>query len=137
MPRRAEADPVAAKVGARIRTLRLEQRMTIAELAERAGQSKGHVSSIERGFVMITVGTLILTANALGVPPFWLVLFPDEDPFAAVSEQLRNEYDGNTAAAAARLRQLAFKAEAVRASALSASAARGVKAAQLAKKKKR
>ncbi len=108
MPRRSIPEPIAAKVGARIRELRIERGMSIAALANAAGLSKGHMSSVERGLVLITVGTVVSTAKALGVPPFVLTMFPDEEPLSAVIEHVRSTRRGDTTKAASKLRKLVF-----------------------------
>ena len=59
MPRRKNPDPLAMKLGARIRSVRVEKKMSIVQLARAAGLSKGHLSSIEHGravFNMVTAG---------------------------------------------------------------------------------
>ncbi|HRI63861.1 MAG TPA: helix-turn-helix transcriptional regulator [Polyangium sp.] len=108
MPRRSIPEPIAAKVGARIRELRIERGMSLAALANAAGLSKGHMSSVERGLVLITVGTVVSTAKALGVPPFVLTMFPDEEPLSAVIEHVRSTRGGDTTKAASKLRKLVF-----------------------------
>lgn len=108
MPRRPIPDPMSAKVGARIRELRMERGLSIATLAASAGLSKGHISSVERGLVLINVNTLVTTARALGVPPFALAMFPNEDPLSAVIEQVRFLEGGDTRKAAGKLRRIAF-----------------------------
>lgn len=108
MPRRPIPDPIAAKLGARIRELRMERGMSIATLAASAGLSKGHMSSVERGLVLINVNTLVTTARALGVPPFVLAMFPNEDPLSAVIEQVRSIEGGDARKAAGKLRRLVF-----------------------------
>jgi len=108
MPRRVIPEPIAAKVGARIRELRLERGMSLAALADAAGLSKGHMSSVERGLVLITVGTVVATARALEVPPFVLAMFPGEEPLSAVIEHVRSVEGGDTNKAAGKLRKLVF-----------------------------
>lgn len=108
MPRRSTPDPIAAKIGARIRDLRIERGMSLAQLADASGLSKGHMSSVERGLVLITIGTVISAAKALNVSPFMLAMFPDEDPLAAVVEHVRTTENNDTEKAAAALRKLAF-----------------------------
>jgi transcriptional regulator with XRE-family HTH domain len=108
MPRRSIPEPIAAKVGARIRELRIERGMSLAALATAAGVSKGHMSSVERGLVLITVGTVVATARALGVPPFVLAMFPDDEPLSAVIEHVRSSEGGDTNKAAGKLRKLVF-----------------------------
>jgi transcriptional regulator with XRE-family HTH domain len=108
MPRRMNPDPVAAKVGTRIRDLRQERGMSLASLADESGLSKGHMSSVERGLVLITVGTVVSAARALGVPPFVLLMFPEEEPLAAVIEHARLAESGDPDKTAASLRRLVF-----------------------------
>lgn len=108
MPRRPSADPVAAKVGARIRDLRFERGLSLAALADASGLSKGHMSSVERGLVLITVGTVVAAARALNMPPFLLMMFPEEEPFAAVVEHVRLGEGGDSIKTAEKLRQLVF-----------------------------
>lgn len=108
MPRRPIPDPIAAKLGARIRDLRKERGMSIAKLAASAGLSKGHMSSVERGLVLINVGTIVATACALGVPPFVLAMFPTEDPLSAVIEYVRSLEGGDSLKAAGKLREMVF-----------------------------
>ena len=61
MPIRAIADPFAQQLGARIRDLRLEQGKSLDAMQSACGVSKGHLSSIERGYVLMNVGTLLTT----------------------------------------------------------------------------
>jgi len=93
MPRREQPDPIAAKVGARMRALRGERGMSMSALAKAAGLSKGHMTNVERGFAQATVGTLVATAHALGVPPSMLLIFPGEEPLGSVLEHLRVSED--------------------------------------------
>ena len=73
MPTRKIADPFAKKIGARIRDLRLEQGKSLAALAEASDVSTGHLSCIERGYVIMNVNTLWKIARGLGVPLFEVV----------------------------------------------------------------
>jgi transcriptional regulator with XRE-family HTH domain len=78
MPRRTKADPIATKIGARIRELREELGLTQEKLAYEAGlKSKGHLSGIEKGLVIPTLPTLALVAERLSVELVDLVTFPD------------------------------------------------------------
>ncbi len=108
MPRRPIPDPIAAKVGARIRELRQERGMSLAVLADAAGLSRGHMSSVERGLVLITFSTVVAIARALGLPPFVVTMFPGDEPLSAVIEHLRSIEGGDTEKAAAILRTLVF-----------------------------
>jgi transcriptional regulator with XRE-family HTH domain len=77
MPRRTEPDSLSLAVGKRIRDLRLEQEMTIEQLAQESETgSKGHISNIERGLVRPNINTLKQVADGLGVKPLDLVTFP-------------------------------------------------------------
>src|SRR4051812_25912301 len=81
MPRREEADPVAAKVGARIRELRESQGLTQEKLAYESGlRSKGHLSGIEKGLVRPNIQTLAALAVRLEVDLLDLFTFPDDSP---------------------------------------------------------
>ena len=87
MPRRTVPDPFANQVGARIRELRTERRISSASLARKTGISRGHLSSIERGLVVVQVATLATIARALGVPLFYLAVDRD-DPLSAAVEAM-------------------------------------------------
>jgi transcriptional regulator with XRE-family HTH domain len=81
MPRRETADPIAAKIGSRIRTLRESQGLTQEKLAYESGlKSKGHLSGIEKGLVRPNLQTLTVLAERLEVDLLDLVTFPEESP---------------------------------------------------------
>lgn len=67
MPIRTIADPFALQIGARVRELRLRQEKSLAAMEAACGVSKGHLSSIERGQVLMNVLTLRNIARGLGV----------------------------------------------------------------------
>lgn len=67
MPTRRIADPFAQKIGARIRDLRLEQGKSLEAMEAACGVSKGHLSCIERGYVLMNVATFGKIARGLGV----------------------------------------------------------------------
>lgn len=89
MPRRTEADATTLKVGERLRHLRLERNMSLAQLADIAGISKGHLSSVEHGLAAITVETIARLARALEMTSPNLLTFPEEDDRAHIAELLR------------------------------------------------
>ena len=89
MPRRTESDPQTAKIGARLRELRLERNMSLSDLAETADVSKGHLSSIEHGLAAITIQTISRLAKGLGLPPFYLLASPSDDDRDQVAELIR------------------------------------------------
>lgn len=65
--RRTEPDPIAARVGGRIRELRNETKFTFDAFVEETGLGRGYVSELERGLVVPTIGTLARVARALEV----------------------------------------------------------------------
>lgn len=56
--------------GGLIRTARIERKMTVQELAERAGISRGLVQRIERGDLKCSLGAYFEVATILGIPLF-------------------------------------------------------------------
>jgi transcriptional regulator with XRE-family HTH domain len=62
---RTTPDPLAKRVGARIRELRLEADFTFDAFVEETGLGRGYVSELERGTVVPTIGTLAKVAKAL------------------------------------------------------------------------
>jgi transcriptional regulator with XRE-family HTH domain len=81
MPRRDEPDPLAAKIGQRIRALRKTLGLTQEKLAYEGGlASKGHLSGIEKGLVRPTLETLATLAERLEVDLLDLVTFPEDSP---------------------------------------------------------
>ncbi|MDC3953463.1 helix-turn-helix domain-containing protein [Polyangium jinanense] len=89
MPRRSTPEPYAAKIGARLRELRVERGVSLGQVADASQLSKGHLSSIEHGLAAITVPTIFRIAQALELPPLYLFTFPDEDERARVAELVR------------------------------------------------
>ncbi len=81
MPRRADPDPLAAKIGARVRALREEAGLTLEKLAyiSEVG-SKGYLSDIERGLARPSVQVLAQLAEYLKVDLLDLVTFPEASP---------------------------------------------------------
>ena len=64
---RDRPDPLAARIGQRIRTLRMESEFAFDAFVEETGLGRGYVSELERGLVVPGVGTLARVAKALGV----------------------------------------------------------------------
>jgi transcriptional regulator with XRE-family HTH domain len=90
MPRRPKPDPYAVLIGRRIRRLRQEVGMTMEKLAyESELGSKGHLSNIERGLVVVTVKTVRTIARGLGVHPMDLLAFPEDGLREAVVDASR------------------------------------------------
>lgn len=83
-------DQTIALVGARIRTLRLRQGLTLKDVADRTGVSVSMLSMLERGVATASVGTLVSVASALGVHMYDLFDHPaqvEASPVTPVSEQ--------------------------------------------------
>jgi transcriptional regulator with XRE-family HTH domain len=89
MPRRKTPEPLALRLGERIKALRTEKAVTLTQLAERSGISKGSLSSIERGLAMITLSTASKIARGLGIQLMFLVTFPEDGPIEALVDALR------------------------------------------------
>jgi|SRR4051812_38865288 transcriptional regulator with XRE-family HTH domain len=71
--RGSEASPADLRLGRRIRALRLERGLSLAELAQLAGVSVGALSQIERGLTSLRVRILWPMAAALGIEPHRLL----------------------------------------------------------------
>jgi transcriptional regulator with XRE-family HTH domain len=89
MPRRIEPEPYALKVGERLRALRLERNLSLADLAAASDLSKGHLSSIEHGLAAITIQTIFRAAKGLGLPAMYLLTFAGDDERAHIMELVR------------------------------------------------
>ena len=72
--------PAGALFGEHLRELRTKRGFTQVELAEMTGIPQNHISTIERGAKLPTLGTLIRFAAALGCKVSTLVrVFDKED----------------------------------------------------------
>jgi len=67
MPVRTIVHPFAQRIGDRVRDLRLEQGKSLADMEIASGVSKGHLSNIERGQVLVNIITLRNIAHGLGM----------------------------------------------------------------------
>lgn len=79
MGRRDVPHPLAAKIGARVRTLREGAGITQEKLAYGCGFSKGQLSTLEHGLAIPTATTLEKLAESLGLLPLDLLTFPEDD----------------------------------------------------------
>jgi|GEM_PF-1319563 len=75
---RGEPDPLAARVGQRIRALRKDAEFTFDAFVEETGVGRGYLSELERGLVVPTIGTLARIARALELTIADLVLGDSE-----------------------------------------------------------
>jgi transcriptional regulator with XRE-family HTH domain len=66
-PGEPEETPDGTRIGAQLRAARLAARMSMAEVAEQAGLTKGFVSKLERDLANVSVASLIRLCDALGV----------------------------------------------------------------------
>lgn len=64
---RKKPDPLAARIGARIKALRGEMDFTFDAFVEETSLGRGYVSELERGLVVPSVTTLERVAQALEV----------------------------------------------------------------------
>lgn len=60
----------AALLGGLIRSARLERKLTVQEVADRAGVSRGLVQRIEKGDMSCAIGAVFEVATLVGVPLF-------------------------------------------------------------------
>lgn len=90
MPRRATPDPLAKRIGLRIRELRKEAGLTLEKLAyESSVQTKGYLSDVEKGLARPSVQTLLAIAERLEVDLLDLVTFPDESERQLLVDETR------------------------------------------------
>lgn len=100
---RERPDPLAARIGQRIRQLRNDAEFPFDAFVEETGLGRGYVSELERGLVVPGVGTLARVAHALGVTIADLVC-GDTD-----RERLFDELRGRSASLVRTLRETARK----------------------------
>lgn len=67
-PIQPEPDQGALRIGAKLRATRLSQGMTIAQVSEMTGLTKGFISRIERDETSPSVGTLVMICQVLSLP---------------------------------------------------------------------
>lgn len=111
MPSRRVPDPFAAQIGDRIRRLRKEKHMSLVELARASRISRGHLSEIEQGKVVMTIGTLGNIAGALDLPVFALCLLPKDEPEDIVVDEVLQRCRGYSKAAALQIRSAALETD--------------------------
>jgi transcriptional regulator with XRE-family HTH domain len=72
-----------------MRSLRLELGISLSQLAEATGISKGHLSTIESGFASITIESILRIAIGLDLSPMLLLGFPEKDEYAVIMDLVR------------------------------------------------
>lgn len=75
LPIEPSLEPI--QLGARIRNARLRKRLTIEQVADHSGLSKGFLSRVEREVTSPSVATLMKICQVLGVTPGSLLDKPD------------------------------------------------------------
>jgi transcriptional regulator with XRE-family HTH domain len=90
MPRRNYTTAFTLEFGARMRSLRLELGISLSQLSEATGISKGHLSSIELGFASITIESANRIAAGLDLSPMMLLGFPEKDEYAVLVDLARH-----------------------------------------------
>lgn len=105
MARRNEPDPLAEKIGARIRSLRESAGLTLEQLAYSCDFSKGQLSTIERGLAIPTASTLNTLAQGLNTLPLDLMTFPECSPRERLVDLTRSLSKTETEAVLALLRR--------------------------------
>jgi transcriptional regulator with XRE-family HTH domain len=73
-----EASSGMNEAGPRLRQLRLSHRLTLLEIAERSGVTKGFLSLLERGHSRVSVPTLLRICDAIGITIGTLFEYPAE-----------------------------------------------------------
>jgi len=89
MPRRNHTTSYTLAFGERMRSLRLEHGISLSQLAEATGISKGHLSTIESGFASITIESILRIAIGLDLSPMLLLGFPEKDEYAVIMDLVR------------------------------------------------
>ena len=70
--------PAPAEAGPRLRQLRLSRKLTLLDVAERSGVTKGFLSLLERGRLRVSVPTLLRICEAIGINIGSLFDYPAE-----------------------------------------------------------
>jgi transcriptional regulator with XRE-family HTH domain len=60
--------------------------MSLADIANASGLSKGHLSSVEHGLAAITAETVERLARGLGVSPMYIFAFAEDDERARIAD---------------------------------------------------
>lgn len=75
----ADARSRMSSLGPRLRARRREQGMTLAQVADRSGVTKGFLSLVERGLASVSVPTLLTLCTALELELGALFEYPEEE----------------------------------------------------------
>ncbi|KHD85130.1 helix-turn-helix domain-containing protein [Heyndrickxia ginsengihumi] len=80
-------------IGSKIRTIRLRKKLTIAQMCEGTGLSKGFISNVENNNTSPSINTLQIIANFLNIPLPYLLL--EKDQHMSVIRKNEREYTIN------------------------------------------
>jgi transcriptional regulator with XRE-family HTH domain len=105
---REAPDPLALRIGERIRKLRKDALFTFDAFVEETGLGRGYLSELERGLVVPTVGTLSRIASALEMTLADLVI--GESERERLFDELREALPGTVRDLRDRARSLARRA---------------------------
>ncbi|WP_291479707.1 XRE family transcriptional regulator [Corynebacterium sp.] len=75
----AESGGYSSQPGRRLRALRQQNRITLDQLSQATGLSKGFLSRVERDVTSPSVASLVTICEVLGVPPGAILDTPDTD----------------------------------------------------------
>jgi len=64
--------------------------MSLADVANAAELSKGHLSSVEHGLAAITAETVERIARGLGLSPMYIFAFTEDDERARIADLIRD-----------------------------------------------
>jgi transcriptional regulator with XRE-family HTH domain len=91
MPRRKRRDPLAIRLGKRLRSLRIEAKLSLARLVDQAKLSgQGYLSDVERGWSLPVMLTQVRLAHALAAELIDVVNFPELGPRHRLLELTRH-----------------------------------------------
>ncbi len=77
-----------AKLGTKVKALRLKQGLTQEALAERVHCYTSHVSNIENNHTKVSLNTLLAIANALGTSVDYLISEQYDNPSLALDREI-------------------------------------------------
>lgn len=75
----SEMEQALEKMGLRIKNARLRRNITAEEIADRAGISKGTLTSIEKGIATVSIGVYVSALNVLGMEKDLELVAMDEE----------------------------------------------------------
>lgn len=86
MPNPLALEQIVESIGPKIRDLRAQQKLSLQQLAARAGVSAAAIHKVERGDMVPTITTLLKLATALGRPIGYFVDGAEPRPQVAIHD---------------------------------------------------